>query len=196
MEQKQRYTLDDYFRMEADSPDRHEYIDGEIVAMAGGSESHSLITANIIREVGNRLKGTTCRVYDSNLRVKAGQSIRYTYPDALVVCGKTEFDPADTGRTTITNAKVIIEVLSPSTERFDRGDKFKQYISSPALEEYVLLNQDKPQVETILRQPDGTWSLAFFNGLDQVVRFRSLNLELPMSEFYLGVTLPPQEPAA
>jgi Uma2 family endonuclease len=193
MEQKQRYTVADYFRIDAESPERFEFCDGQIIAMAGGSEAHSLITANIIGELRNRLKGTPCRVYDSNLRVRAAQDIRYTYPDALVVCGKTEFDPVDAGKTTIINARVIVEVLSPSTERSDRGEKFKRYIMSPSFEEYVLVSQDKPQVETILRQPDGTWSLAYFDGLEAMARLRSIKVDIPMTEVYSGVTFPSPE---
>src|SRR5436190_1846687 len=123
-EKPRRYTLDEYFKIARDSEVKLEYIDGEIVAMAGGTYNHSLITTNTIIALGNRLKGKQCRVLESNLRVGIKRS-RYTYPDIPVVCGAPQFDPRDSE--TIVNPRVLIEVLSPSTERSDRGEKVNRY---------------------------------------------------------------------
>src|SRR5688572_25434080 len=116
-----RYTIQEYLRMEYDAEQRHEYYDGEIVAMAGGTPPHSLIITNILAGLHTRLRGSPCRVYESNLRVRVPHSRLYAYPDATVVCGATQHDLEDAKRQTITNPKVIVEVLSPSTEHLDYG---------------------------------------------------------------------------
>ena len=118
---------------------------------------------------------------------------RYVYPDALVFCGPPQFDPDDVKRHTILNPRVIIEVLSPSTEAYDRGDKFAQYREIDGFEEYILIAQDRPHVESILRQPDGAWSFQTFTGLASAARVRCLGLEIAMSEIYAGVEWPAPE---
>lgn len=188
-----RFTIEEYLRLEAGAKERHEYRDGRIVAMAGGSPDHSLIIANMIREVGNRLKGTPCRVYDSNLRVRIPRTPLYTYPDVSVICGETQFDPQDANRTTATNPRLIVEVLSGSTEADDRGDKFRRYLSLQSLEEYVLVSQVRPWVETFNRLSDGSWRFTFASGLEAHVKLASIQLEVPMSEIYAGIQFPPEE---
>jgi Uma2 family endonuclease len=198
VDENRRYTLEEYFRIADESVNvKYEFRDGEIVAMAGGTEAHSLIMVNVITELSKRLRNSPCRVYESNLRLRAAKDVRYTYPDIFVVCGKSEFDPADKKRVTITNAKLIVEVLSESTELSDRGEKFQRYILLPTLEEYVLVTQDSHRVETFLRQPDGGWLFSYFVGPDSVSRLRSLNIELPLSELYRNVEFPlpgPRDP--
>jgi len=116
------FTISDYLNRERDSLEKHEYRDGEILAMSGGSARHSLISANVIRELGNRLKGKPCRVYDSNLRIRIPRSVLYTYPDASVVCDAPQVDPDDPLKETVINPTVVVEILSPSTEAYDRGE--------------------------------------------------------------------------
>jgi Uma2 family endonuclease len=188
---KQLLTPEEYLRRERDSLDKHEFYHGEVFAMAGASPEHSLITANVIREFGNRLKGSPCRVYDSNLRIRIPRTSLYSYPDASVVCRPTEFDPLDARRETILNPTVLIEVLSPSTEAYDRGTKFENYQQIDALREYVLVSQMAPRVEIYLRQPDGTWLYAATAGLDALSRLASLKIEVPLREIYDGVSFPP-----
>lgn len=188
-----RFTIDEYLRLEAAAKQRHEYRDGRIIAMAGGSPEHSLVIANIIREVGNRLKGKPCRVYDSNLRVRIPRTPLYTYPDVSVICGETHFDPQDANRTTATNPRLIVEVLSNSTEADDRGDKFRRYLSLESLEEYVLVSQVRPWVETFTRQDDGSWRFATASGLEAQVKLSSVQAEVPLSEIYAGIQFPPEE---
>lgn len=184
------YTLEEYFRVERDSELRHEFRDGEIIDMSGGSLEHSLIIANTIRAIGNRLEGSACRVYDSNLRVRIARKLRYAYPDATVICNAAEFDPDDPSRTTVINPRLVVEVLSESTELYDRGDKFKRYLQVESLQEYVLIAQNEPRVETVFRQQDGTWAIAPALGLETAARLRSLKIELPLAEVYAGVTFP------
>lgn len=193
---KRRYTVAEYLELERNSADRHEFNDGEILAMAGGTPEHSLIVANVIREVGNRLKGKPCRVYDTNLRVAVAGPSRYLYPDSSVICGPVEYDLQDASRQTVTNPRLIVEVLSPSTEAYDRGEKFTRYRGIASFQEYVLVSQHTPLVETFYRQPDGTWLVNFFSGLDAVARLRSLDIPLPLQEVYSGVAFAPEEPSA
>lgn len=183
-----RYTVEEYLRLEADATEKHDYRDGEILAMSGGSYEHSLITANVIRELGNRLRNTSCRVFESNLRVAVARDVRYSYPDAFVICGEAQFDPKDRNRTTVTNPRVVIEVLSESTESADRGEKFQRYLKLESLQEYVLIAQDRARVESFFRQPDGTWLFAYTEGRDATAHLRSLDVRLPLAEVYEGVT--------
>ena len=118
---------------------------------------------------------------------RPGPSSRYVYPDLSVVCGPPQFDPADRRRTTVTNPRVVVEVLSDSTEAYDRGGKFTLYRECETLEENVLIAQDRPAFETYHRQPDGTWSFAAWSGLDAVARLRSLGVDLAMSALYAGL---------
>ncbi len=185
--EKRRYSIAEYLELERTADVRHEYQDGEILAMSGGSLEQSLITANLIREAGNALKGKPCRVADSNLRVRIPGKGRYMYLDALVFCGPAQFDPQDDKRHTILNPRVSVEVLSPSTEAYDRGDKFTQYRDIESFEEYVLISQDRPNVESWLRQPDGAWSIATHTTLDATAKIRSLGVEISMTEIYAGV---------
>jgi Uma2 family endonuclease len=191
--QPRRYTVLEYLEMETVSDQKHEYRHGEIIAMAGATESHHLIKNNLITVLSTALKDSPCRVHDADMRLRAGRSMRYTYPDVFIVCGERRFDPDDPTRTTLTDAKVIIEILSPSSEASDRGEKFSYYMQSTAFEEYVLISQHKAQVETILRQPDGTWSLAFSQGRQAMARLHSLQIDLPLSEVYSKVELPVQD---
>lgn len=184
------YSLADYFEVEQSSTQKHEFHDGDIVAMAGGSPRHSLIISNFIREVGNRVKGTPCRVYDSNLRVRVPRSRFYFYPDATVVCGPTRHDPDDPQRLTVTNPKLIVEVSSPSTDRIDYGPKLRHYLESDTLEEYVLVAQDEPYAHLFFRQPDGAWVLTPIHELNGTARLRSLGIDLPLAEVYAGVEFP------
>src|SRR3712207_6620450 len=134
-----RLTAAEYFRLEQDAAEQHELRDGEAVAMSGGTGEHSLIIANLIGEVRSRLKGRPCRVDDSNLRIAVNPGTRYLYPDASVICGPVDYDPADIARHAATNPKVNVEGLSPSAEAYDRGEKFLRYLKVASFEEYVLV---------------------------------------------------------
>lgn len=164
--------------------------------MSGGTYRHSRIIANVIRSAGNRLDGSPCFVLESNMRVRLAVEDRYVYPDATIVCGEPQFDPLDPNQTTILNPTVVVEVLSDSTEAYDRGAKFTAYRELASMTEYVLVSQDVPQVETYLRQGDGTWSFAAYRGVENVAAFRSVRIELPLKEIYSGLAFGAADVAA
>lgn len=186
-------TIEEYLLLEANAQERHEYRDGEIIPIQGGTPEHSLIIANILGELGNTLKGKPCRVYDANLRIRTPRPSLYTYPDACVICGDTQYDEKDQNRTTVTNPRVIIQVLSKTSESDDRGERFRRFRSLESLEEYVLVSQTRPWIESFLRQSDGSWRFATASGLDAQVELRSLQVKLPLSEIYAGIKFPPEE---
>ena len=195
MGQKRRWTVFEYLKQERDALERHEYRDGEIVLRASSGPDHSLIAANVIGELGNRLKGKACRAFESNLRICVHASL-YTYTDACVICGQRQPDPNDPAAETMTNPRLIVEVLSPSTEAYDRGEKFDRYRKLDSLQEYVLVSQSTPRIETFLRQPEGNWLLTPVSGLEAIARLRSLEIELPLAEVYAGVEFPEAPPEA
>jgi Uma2 family endonuclease len=187
-----RYTVDEYLRMERDAAQKHEYRNGEIIAMAGGSVNHSLIIANCLRSIGNRLDGTPCRVFDSNLRVRITRKMLYSYPDATVICGSPKIDPDDSAGETILNPRLVLEVLSKSTESYDRTEKFDRYRQIESFEEYVLVLQDSPRIESYSRRPDGTWIFDVASGRAAVSKLHSLDIALPLAEVYAGIEFPPE----
>ena len=185
-----RVSVSEYLGREAKAIDRHEYHDGEVLVMSGGTARHSRITTNLTSLLNPVLANTPCQVFDSNMRVAIRATKRYVYPDASIVCGRVEFDIDDPNQTTVTNARVIFEVLSESTEGYDRGEKFEHYQHSPTVEEYVLIAQDRTRVDSILRQPDGSWNWVAYGGLDAVARVRCVGIDLPLAELYARVELP------
>jgi Uma2 family endonuclease len=199
--EQRRYTLEEYFRLDDESDEKLEYWDGIIIplgrmlATSDGSYDHSLITASVIGAVGNRLVERPCRILSSNLRYRLPRSPLYVYPDASVVCGRPQYDTLDKAHRTIINPRVVIEVLSSSTEAFDRGEKFRQYLQMESLEEYVLISQAEPRVEAFFRQKGGTWLFTPVQGLDATLKVRCLNLEIPVIEIYRDVEFPPLPPA-
>lgn len=185
---KTRITPEEYLKQESGAQAKHEYHAGEVLAMSGGTYWHSRIVANLIGEARQRLKGSPCFVLESNMRVRLAQDDRYVYPDASILCEQPRFDPRDTNLTTIINPKVILEVLSDSTEAYDRGTKFSAYRNLESLDEYVLVSQNKPLIETFVRQSESTWLFAAWHGLEAVATLRAAHIELPLSEVYSGVT--------
>jgi len=177
-----RYTAGEYLALERDAADRHELVDGQIVAMAGGSEPHATICDNLLERTRARLRGAGCRPYSSNLRVKIEATGNYTYPDLSIVCGEMRLE--DARQDTLLNPRLIVEVLSPSTERHDRGWKFRNYQLIATLEEYVLVSQEEPRVERFLRQGEIGWLMTHVSGLENTVRFESVQCELPLTEIY------------
>jgi Uma2 family endonuclease len=155
---KPRYTPEQYLDIERAADYKSEYFDGEIFAMAGASEEHNTITFNLSGALVPQLRGTGCRGYAGDMRVKVDASGLYTYPDVVVVCGERHF--TDDHLDTLTNPTLIVEVLSPSTEGYDRGQKFANYRRIPSLETYVLVAQDRAHIEKFERRPDGQWLLS------------------------------------
>lgn len=194
---KQSYSAEYYLKLERSSEERYEYLDGEIYLMAGESEAHGDICTNIVREISTQLKGTPCRVRSKDTKVRSGaiEKLRLTnrglfsYPDAVVICGATQFH--DEEKDVVTNPTVIIEVLSLSTAEFDRGEKFMRYRNwNPTLTDYLLISQDKPLVEHFVRQTDGNWLFLEHRDVHSDFRIESINCTLSLSEIYDRVDVP------
>jgi Uma2 family endonuclease len=183
---KRVFTSQEYLTLERQAPSKSEFFDGEIYAMARASRKHVLVEGNILRELGTRLKGRPCTVLTSNMRVRVRATGLYTYPDASVVCGRPEFE--DIQSDTLLNPTVLIEVLSPSTEAYDRGEKFSQYRRLPSLQEYVLIAQDRVLVERYRRRGD-LWVISDLHSLDDVLPLESIDCKIPLSEIYYQVEM-------
>jgi Uma2 family endonuclease len=153
---RHRYTYAEYLAYERDSGLKHEYDDGEIVAMAGGSRRHNALASRVSAAL-ETARGPGCVAFQSDQKVRVLATGRATYPDASMVCGPIEGDPADPTGATITNPTLLVEVLSASTEQDDRGSKWQHYQLIPSLREYVLVSQDGPRIEHYRRLPGGTW---------------------------------------
>jgi Uma2 family endonuclease len=170
-----------YVAAELDSEIKHQFVDGEVFAMSGGTPEHAAIIQNIGRDLGALLRGRSCRPFSSELRIRAGEMV--TYPDASVVCGRIERDPEDDS--TVLNPTVIVEVLSDSTEAFDRGRKAEFYRKVSSLQEYVLVSQHEPHIESYRRSEQG-WVLSEA-GKGQKLRIESIEAELDVDSIYEGV---------
>jgi Uma2 family endonuclease len=184
-----KLTEAEYLEIERRAEFKSEFLDGEMFAMAGGTGTHSLIKCNLIRAIGNQLKESPCRVYDSDLRVKVQASGLYTYPDVSVACGQDHFD--DEHDDTLLNPTVIVEVLSDSREAYDRGKKFELYRRLPSLREYQLVNQYKPLVEQYIRQESGEWFLRDVEGLESKLTLPSLGITIELADVYTHVRFVP-----
>jgi Uma2 family endonuclease len=182
-----RLSPEEYLAQERLAEFRSEYLRGEAFAMARTSYEHALIKDNLAREAGNQLENGRCRVVTSDLRVKVDVSGLYTYPDIVIVCDEPEFE--DAAFDTLLNPRAIVEVLSDSTEKYDRGVKFGHYRQLPSLQEYVLVAQDRFLVERYVRQADGSWVLTVFDQPSQVFAFASIPAQVPLAEIYRGVKI-------
>jgi Uma2 family endonuclease len=178
---RHRYTFDDYLSVEEMSNVRHEYLDGEIVARAGGTPEHAALSAAMVVVLGSRLKGSPCRPYSADLRIRIRATGLATYADAAVIGGDAERDPASP--THVVNPTVLVEVLSPSTEDYDRGEKREHYQQIESLREYVLVAQDRARVEVFARSSAGGWTQRVYERGD-VVELPSLGLTFSVAELY------------
>ncbi len=184
-------TPAEYLRFERAAIYRSEYFRSEIFAMAGGSPKHSLIKSNVMGTLWSRLRSLPCRAYDSDLRIKCPTGL-YTYPEASVICSELEFD--DDQQDTVLNPTLLVEVLSKSPEAYDRGKKFDHYRTIPSLREYVLVSQDEPTIQRLLRNDDNTRTLSVATGLDQAITLRSIGIELSLAEVYERVDFTVESP--
>ena len=187
----QRYSPADYLALERASEFKHEFFDGELFRMSGDTIEHSQIAGNVIRALGNSLADSPCRVLTSDMRIKLPTGL-YTYPDVLVVCDQPQYEDDHTD--VLLNPLVVVEVLSPTTEAYDRGKKFRHYQTCPSLREYVLIAQDRAAVDHYLRQPaSGQWLLTTFESLAATMSLPSIGIGLPLHEIYAKVEFPPEE---
>lgn len=192
-----RYTVEEYLASERESEERHEYLDGQIFAMAGESPEHGDICTNLVLQLAAQLRDTPCRVRSKDTKVRSGTSSMsrksakglFSYPDIVVICGEPQY--YDEHRHVVINPSVIIEVLSDSTEAFDRGEKFLRYQNwNPSLTDYILVSQFAPIVEHYVRQPDGSWTYHVYQGLEHNVFITSIDCTLRLAEVYDRVVFP------
>src|SRR6266404_1299951 len=179
---KDLLTPEEYLAIERHSEFKSEYFDGETFAMAGGSKRHNLVAGNINRILGTQLLERDCNVYNSDMRVKIVSVGKYTYPDASVACAEEQFE--DEGEDTLLNSIVIIEVLSKSTEAYDRGKKWEHYQRLDSLHDYLLVSQAPYRVEQFTRQPGGSWSYTEYVGESEVVEIKSVGCSLLLRDVY------------
>ena len=184
-QRKTLLTPEAYLALERKSETKHEYFGGEMFAMVGASKRHNLITANIIRILGNQLLDRPCNVYPSDMRVKVSATGKYTYPDVVVACEEEKFDDAEND--TLLNPVVIIEVLSESTEAYDRGKKFKQYQYIESLTEYLLVSQDPYRIEQYVRQKNNEWRYIEYQSADDVLRINVIGCQFALKDVYAKV---------
>lgn len=177
------FSVENYLEFERVQLDRHEFLDGNVYAMAGESPNHSTICFNLNTIVGLQLRGKRCRGFSPNMKIATNEKGLYSYPDLAVVCGKPTF--YDKTKDVITNPTAIFEVLSPSTENYDRGEKHLRYTNQiVTLQNYVLISQDKPLVEIFSKQENGGWEKVEFEGLNQSFEINSIECQVSLAELY------------
>lgn len=186
------YSLEEYAELEKSSEERLEYFDGNVWSMAGASEIHEELMVNIAAELKNKLRGRGCKVYGSNLRVKVPVYPPYRYPDVTAICGEGRFEDFY-GLKVLTNPSLIVEILSPSTEKFDIGDKFTYYKSIESFTEYLLVDQDKPHVVLYTKQTAEAWLHREYNSLNDKIYLPSLDCQISVEEIYLDIEFPKVE---
>ena len=182
------FTPEEYLDLERQSEIRHEFLDGTVYAMSGESLAHSTICFNLNVAIGLQLRGTNCRGLSPNMKVRAGEAGLYAYPDLAVVCGEPTFH--DKHRDVLLNPTVIFEVLSRSTQTYDRGEKFERYKSIETLRDYVLISQDRPRLERFSLQSDGTWAHAELEGTDAALTLDSINCRVILADIYDRIDFP------
>jgi Uma2 family endonuclease len=177
-------TPEAYLALERKAETKSEYVDGTLVAMSGTTREHSMITVNISSSLHAQLRGRPCEVHSPDLRVRIAESVMYAYPDVVVVCGEPQFE--DDQFDVLLNPSVIIEVLSPTTEAYDRGLKFAHYRLRASLQDYVLVAQDRVSVERYSRR-DGEWVLTEATSLDDVIELPSIGCTLALRDVYARI---------
>ena len=180
------FTPEEYVALENQSEIKHEYHAGRMYAMSGASMPHNEIQVNLYREVSTKLKGSSCKSYPSDLRIWIEEAGSMTYPDLSIFCAKPTSVKGLSN--SFVNPICIIEVLSPSTESYDRGKKFDIYRQIPTLQEYVLIAQSEPAADLFRRQANGNWDYVPLRGVNAVLELTSASIQLPLSEIYFGIT--------
>ncbi len=181
-----KYTREEYFDLLAASEVKLEYYYGYIVAMAGATSNNSIIATNFRRRMSEKLDDTDCIVYDSDMAVEIDRGSSYFFPDAMVTCGAREF--SDERQRFLKNPILIVEVLSKSTENYDRSEKFRFYRGIPSLKEYVLISSDRPVVEGFYKEEQGLWRISTAVKLESSIHLYSLNIDIPLAQIYAKVT--------
>ena len=184
---KQKFTIEEYLEMENAAVEKSEYYKGEIYAMSGAKLTHNIIYKNVFGELYLKLKGRSCQPYGSDLRIHIPNNTLFTYPDITIICGKVETLNDD--KYNALNPTIIIEILSPSTKNYDRGDKFKLYRDIPSLKEYILINSTGIGVEAYRIIEKGHWELQEYTDIKEILLLPNINFSITLQEIYEGVEL-------
>lgn len=179
---------EEYLARERVAEYKSEYVNGQILAMAGGSPEHNLVVGNAITTLNNALRERPCLVFNSDMKVRVPSSLKFHYPDVTVICDKARF--ADDEKDALLNPLLLIEVLSPSTAAYDRGKKFQYYQEIPSFREYLLIAQDEPVVERYVKQADGNWLYTKIAGLENSVELVTLHCHIALRDMYAKVEWP------
>jgi Uma2 family endonuclease len=180
--QKKLYSIQEYLQMENETLEKHEYYKGEIFAMSGAGNRHNIISINIIMALGKSLKGKGCRPYGSDMRINIPENTLFTYPDISIFCGEVKTLKED--QNTATLPIIIIEILSPSTRNYDRGEKFMLYRAIPSLKEYILVDSEAIHAEHFAINKEGLWQLKEHNLVTDEIFIETLDVTLPLGEIY------------
>ena len=184
------YTPEEYLALEREADFRSEYLAGRIYAMAGAGDPHNIIADNIVGELYIQMKGTPCRSRSRDTKIRSSDGKHFFYPDIVVLCGPPQY--YDRTKDVITNPKIIIEILSPSTEAVDRDEKFESLKPLPSFTDYILVAQDEPKIDYFVKQADGSWLRKSVRGLDAEITIASIGCTLRLIDVYGGVLLPLQ----
>ncbi|HUC83445.1 MAG TPA: Uma2 family endonuclease [Flavisolibacter sp.] len=190
---RKNWTIEEYLEMEKASDEKHEYFQGEVFAMSGPKLTHNIITSNLLGTLGNKLKGKGCRPFGSDLRIHIPSNTLFTYPDISIFCD--EVKTLNDDEWNALNPTVLIEVLSPSTKSYDRGDKFKLYRDIPTLKEYILIDSQSIAVEAFVINKNGYWELKEYNSLPDLLSLETIGVKLPLKEIYEGTKLVNSKPS-
>jgi Uma2 family endonuclease len=185
-----KYSIGEYLEIEDAATEKHEYYHGEIFAMSGARQEHNRVAENIFLALGNKLKGKSCRPHTSDTRVHIQQNTLFTYPDLSVVCGDPEYLNND--ELNLLNPTVIFEVLSPSTQSYDKGEKFSLYRDIPTLKEYVLVDPDHIWADVFHLNERGHWQLTEYRSITETLQIKAIKVSLKMSIVYEGTKVQPQ----
>ena len=186
---KLRFTPEEYLELECQAEYKSQYVAGEIFAMAGTQLVHNKVAMNIAAALHARFRGRSCEIYFSDIRLRVPAGDLYTYPDVMALCGEPSLETRG-NPPSLLNPQVIFEVLSPSTEAFDRGDKFARYRKLDSLTDYVLVSVERRRVEQHTRQASGVWTYEEYEHPSNVLQLASLDCEVPLAEIYDKVTFP------
>lgn len=182
-----KYSIEEYLQMEEKAVEKHEYYKGEIFAMSDSKVPHNIISGNVYFGLRSRLKGKSCQPFNSDQRIHVEKNTLFTYPDVSVICGDILTLKNDDWN--VINPTILIEVLSPSTKNYDRGDKFKLYREIPSLKEYVLIDSESMNIEAFYINEQEHWELIEYKSLSETLRFSSIQIELALQDIYEGTSL-------
>lgn len=184
---KNKYTIEEYLRMEKSAKEKHEYYKGEIFAMSGASPRHNVIAKNLMRDIATSLRGKPCQPYGSDMRINIPDNTLFTYPDISIICG--DIITSDYDENTATQPTIIIEILSSTTREYDRSGKFKLYRDIPALKEYILIDAESVNIEAFRINAGNHWELEEYKNITGKLSMPSVQVSILITDIYEGTRL-------